>query len=343
MTNDQVYDITIIGGGPAGLFAAYCAGLRGATVKIIESLPELGGQLTALYPHKYIYDVPGFRKVMARDFVERQLEQTMSYNPAIFLDETATLLWPEGENGDLLYELWTNRGNVHRTRTVIVAAGAGAFIPRTLDIPDVHRLEDRGVYYYVRDPEQFRGKRVLIVGGGDSAVDWALALQEIAGTVTLIHRRDRFRACENTAHELLDSPCTVLLHHELVALDGYETVTGATVADNRSGATTQLEIDAVILGLGFIANLGPIRDWGITIQKNAIEVDGRMATNLPGVYAVGDIAHYEGKLKLIGTATAEAAIAAHYAKNYLDPTATMQPVHSSTLVHTPSVPLTGAA
>jgi thioredoxin reductase (NADPH) len=322
----DVYDITIIGGGPSGLFAAFYAGLRAAKAKIIDSLPQLGGQLAALYPDKYIYDIPGFRKVLAREFVDRQVDQAMAFLPSVCLDEKVTRL---SARDDGLVELGTKPGNVHLSRTVIIAAGVGAFVPRTLDIPDIKRMAGKGVYYFVKDLEIFQGKHVMVVGGGDTAVDWALSLLGIARQVTLIHRRDRFRAHEESVKELFSSPSEVRLFHELKALHGNETVEAATVFDNRTGEETTLGVDAIVLGLGFLANLGPIKDWGLEIVRNSILVGGNMQTNLLGVYAVGDITTYEGKIKLIATATAEAAVAVNYAKTYIDPESRVFPGHSS--------------
>ncbi len=326
MTTQELYDITIIGGGPSGLFAAFYAGLRAAKTKIIDSLPQLGGQLAALYPDKYIYDIPGFPKVLAREFVERQVDQAMQFSPAVCLDEKVIDLKPD-VNG--LVEVETEPGNLHLSRTVIIAAGVGAFVPRTLDIPDIKRMEGRGVYYFVTDLERFRGKRVMVVGGGDTALDWALSLRGIASEVTLIHRRDQFRAHEESVKELFQSPSKVLLCHELQALHGEDRIRAATVFNNQTGEETTMDLDALVLGLGFLANLGPIKEWGLNIVKNSILVDSTMQTNLPGVYAVGDITAYEGKIKLIATATAEAAIAVNYAKNYIDPAAKVFPGHSS--------------
>jgi thioredoxin reductase (NADPH) len=329
MGNRDIYDITIVGGGPSGLFAAFYAGLRGAKTKLIDSLPQLGGQLMALYPEKYIYDVPGFPKVLAKEFVDRQVAQAMEFSPAVCLEEKVVSLHHEEDNGHLTIGLKTDPGKVHYSRTVIVAAGVGAFVPRTLDIPDLERMEGKGVYYFVKDLEVFRDKRVLVVGGGDTALDWALSLLSIAKQVVLIHRRARFRAHEESVRELFASPSEVLLFHELKALHGEEHVRGATVFHNKTGTEMDIEVDAVVLGLGFLANLGSIKEWGLEIIKNSILVDSTMRTNLPAVYAVGDITTYEGKIKLIATATAEAAIAANYAKNYLDPESRIFPGHSS--------------
>jgi thioredoxin reductase (NADPH) len=326
MTQQDIYDITIIGGGPSGLFAAFYAGLRDAKTKIIDSLPQLGGQLAALYPDKYIYDIAGFPKILAQEFVDRQVEQALQFSPAVCLGEKVIDL---RHGADGLIELRTKPGNIHRSRTVIIAAGVGAFVPRTLDLPDVERMEGRGLYYFVKDLEIFRGKHALVVGGGDTALDWAHSLLNVAAQVTLIHRRGTFRAHEQSLKEILESSCQVLPFYELKALHGEDYVQAATIFDNREGPELTLEVDAVILGLGFLANLGPIKEWGLEIDRNAIPVDSTFQTNLPAVYAVGDIATYEGKLKLIATATAEAAVAANYAKNYIDPMAKVAPGHSS--------------
>ena len=326
MNTQDVYDITIIGGGPSGLFAAFYAGLRDARTKIVDSLPQLGGQLAALYPDKYIYDIPGFPKVLARELVDRLVEQAQQFSPTVYLNEKIVNL--RTDEGDVI-ELEAESGRIHRSRAVIIAAGVGAFVPRSLDIPDVKRMEGKGVYYIVQDLEAFRGKRVLVVGGGDTALDWAHSLLDVAGEVTLIHRRGTFRAHEQSVKKVLLSSCTVLRYYELQALHGEEHVEAATIFDNRSGEETTLDIDAIVLGLGFLANLGPIKRWGLEIVKNSIRVDRTFQTNLPGVYAVGDIATYEGKLKLIATATAEAAVAVNYAKHYLDPSVKVAPGHSS--------------
>jgi thioredoxin reductase len=326
MSTQDVYDITIIGAGPSGLFAAFYAGLRDARTKIIDSLPQLGGQLAALYPDKFIYDIPGFPRVLAREFVERQVGQAMQFSPTVCLSEKVSEL-KHREDG--LVEMRTEPGKVHISRTAIIAAGVGAFVPRTLDIPDIERMGGKGIYYFVKDLQAFQGQRVLVVGGGDTALDWASSLLNVASEVTLIHRRGTFRAHEQSIKEILLSSANVLRFYELKALHGDERVEAATIFDNRSGEELTLDVDAVVLGLGFLANLGPIKAWGLEIVRNSIVVDSTLQTNLPAVYAVGDICTYDGKLKLIATATAEAATAVNYAKNYVDPTAKVSPGHSS--------------
>ncbi len=326
MSEPDILDTTIIGGGPSGLFAAFYAGLRSSRTKIIDSLPELGGQLGALYPDKYIYDLPGFPKVLAREFVQRLVAQARSFSPTVCLNEKVIGL---RRRDDGLLELTTEPGKVHLSRTIVVAAGAGAFVPRTLDIPDIKRMEGKGVHYFVQDLDSFVGKRVMVIGGGDTAVDWALCLMSVAREVFLVHRRGEVRAHEESVKEVFGSPGHVLLYHEVKALQGQDHVESATVFDNRTGAEQTIELDAIVLGLGFLANLGPIKSWGLNIVGNSILGDQTMSTNIPGVYAVGDITTYEGKIKLIAIGTAEAAIAANHAKQYLDPTVRLFPGHSS--------------
>jgi thioredoxin reductase (NADPH) len=326
MPEPEIFDITIIGGGPSGLFAAFYAGLRAAKAKIIDSLPQLGGQLAALYPDKYIYDIPGFPKVLARELVDRQVEQALQFSPEVCLNDKVTHLRRKDEHA---IELETAAGIRHLSRTVIIAAGVGAFVPRTLDLPDLERMAGKGVTYFLHDREAFRDRRVLVVGGGDTALDWAHSLLGVAKEVTLIHRRGSFRAHEQSVSRVLSSESEVLTHHELQALHGQDRVEAATIIDNRDGREQTIAVDAVVLGLGFLANLGPIREWGLEIVGNAIRVDSHFRTNLPGVYAVGDIATYPGKLKLIAVATAEAATAVNYAKVLLDPSAKASPGHSS--------------
>jgi ferredoxin/flavodoxin---NADP+ reductase len=319
----ELHDITILGGGPTGLFAAYYAGLRQCRTKIIDSLAELGGQLTALYPEKYIYDVAGFPKVLAQDLVKGLVDQAMQYRPTVCLEETALRL----ETGPVL--TLTTQKAVHRTKTLIICAGVGAFAPRRLDVPGARELEGRGVEYAVRSREAYRGKRILIVGGGNSAFDWAHHLTPIAASLTLIHRRDGFRAHEHTIREVLTSTARVRVFHEVKAIHGSERVEAVTIFNNKTGEEERLEVDAVLLTLGFLANLGPITTWGLNIEKGSILVNTRMETNLPGVYAAGDVIDYPGKLALIATGFGDACVAVNHAKAYLDPKAKVFPGHSS--------------
>ncbi len=321
----EIYDITIIGGGPTGLYGAFYAGLRQMKTKIIDSLGQLGGQLGALYPEKYIYDIGGLPKILAKDFVAQAVEQALQYAPTVCLNEKVLNL-TRGEDG--IFTLTTEKA-LHRSRTVLIAAGVGAFMPRKLDLPRMDELEGKGVHYYVTDPASLAGKRIVIVGGGDSAFDWALALHENAASCSLIHRSDRFRAHEDTVQKILQTKVAVRRFYELKALHGEEKLEAVTIFDNRSGDEEIVECDSLLLNLGFLSNLGTIKEWGIEIEKNSILVDTTMQTSIPGVFAAGDICTFTGKLKLIATGIGEAGTAANFAKRFIDPTAKAFPGHSS--------------
>lgn len=334
MTDETtVKDFTIVGAGPTGLFAAFYAGLRGMSTKIIEALPEPGGQLSVLYPEKFIYDVPGHPKIVAQDLVRLLLEQVRLFEPEFVYGQRIDTLTRKDVDGEQVWRLGTAT-EVHLSRTVLLSAGIGAFAPTKLDRPGVDEFEGRGVHYFVKDKRPFRGKKVLIVGGGDTAVDWAMNLKDWAGQITLIHRRDEFRAHEASVAALRASNIPMLTHWEIKRVHGDGTVRGATIYENRVGTETELEVDAVLINIGFKAALGPISSWGLEMADvRHLRVNGFMATNLPGVFAAGDIAAVEGSepLNLIVTGFAQAAIAANAAKAKLDPKARLFPGHSSEL------------
>jgi ferredoxin/flavodoxin---NADP+ reductase len=323
-------DINIIGGGPTGLFAAFYAGMRGASVRIIDSLPELGGQLMALYPEKYIYDVGGFPQVTGKALAERLVEQGIQFGPEVRLEEQVRELVREPEG----FTLVTDRDR-YPSRTVLIAAGKGAFTPRSLDCPGYDELLGRGVEYHVRDPSLYDGGRVLIVGGGDSAVDWALALKDRTRELVLIHRRDGFRAHAHSMRQLraaVDAgQVRLLTHHEVRAIHGAERVAGATVFDNRTDEDTRLDVDAVLALIGFKPDLGPLAEWGLDLVRNTIRVGSSMETSITGVFGAGDVVTYQGKLELIATGFAEAAIAVNHAVHHIDPKARVNPGHSTNL------------
>lgn len=317
-------DVTFIGGGPVGLFGACCAGLHGLSAKIIEAMPQLGGQLAALYPEKYIYDVGGFPKILAKDLVANLIEQAMRFKPAVCTGERALELYGDVQSG---FTVVTDRA-VHRTRTVVCTVGLGAFTPRRLDAPGVKEFEGRGVYYFVSRLADFAGQRVLIAGGGDSAVDWALALLPIAASVTLVHRRGTFRAQEASVQAMMDSAVDVRLFHEISRLEGDERLRTAWIVDNRSGSECSLQVDACILALGFTPDLGPVTRWGIGVVDDRIPVGPAGETNVPGIFAAGDAVDYPGKLKLIASGFGEVATAVAQAKRYIDPNARIH-IHST--------------
>lgn len=329
ITLSPITDLTIIGGGPTGLFGLFYAGMREMSAKLIDSLEELGGQLTALYPEKFIYDMPGFPKVRAKDLVAAMAEQGLQYGAEVCLGQKVERL-ERREDG--LWQLVTREGVAHLSRTVVITVGAGSFTPRKLSLPRLEEFEGHGVAYFVKDLKRYAGRRVLIVGGGDSALDWAQTLEPIARKVTLIHRRDRFRAHESSVRRLLASSVEVNLFWELAAIHGNGQVEAVTIFENRSGVRRDMPVDEIIFSLGFQADIGPIRNWGLELEGNAIKVNSRMETNLPGVYAAGDVCTYDGKLKLIATGTGEVAIAVNHAKTFIDPKARAFPGHSTELV-----------
>ena len=327
---DDIRDITIIGGGPTGLFGAFYAGVRGASCRIIDSLPELGGQLTALYPEKDIFDVGGIPKILAKDLAKDLVEQGLQFGADVVLDEDVRTLEREGE----VYRL-VGRTGTYLTRTIVIAGGKGAFEPRHLEVPGYHDLLHKGVYYAVKDPESYRDKRVLIVGGGDSALDWALILKDKCSALTLIHRREGFRAHEASVKALEEAReagrIDLRTFHEVRAIHGNGSVDGITIYDNRTEDDTRIDVDAVLCFLGFKPDLGPIKSWGLVVNKNRIVVNQLMETNLPGVYAAGDVVDYEGKIDLIATGFAEATIAVNNAVHFIDPKARVNPGHSTNL------------
>jgi ferredoxin/flavodoxin---NADP+ reductase len=326
--SQEVFDLTIIGAGPSGLFAAFYAGLRQMKTKVIDALEEPGGQVAVLYPEKYIFDVPGFTKILAKDLVKNLVEQAFQYNPTVVLGERVTTL--HRSNGVL--ELGTDKGTMHYSKAVLIAAGVGAFSPNRLEAQGAADYEGKGVYYFVKDKSIFKGKKLLIVGGGDSAVDWALNIKDIASKITLVHRRDVFRAHEGSVAALMKSDVDVKLFYEVRKVVGDGTKPSqAVVFDNRSQAETTLDVDAILVNIGFRADLGPIKDWGLQIDGREIRINGKMETNMPGVYVAGDIAGpLDGvKLNLIATGYAQAALAVNVAKAYVDPTSKIFPGHSS--------------
>ncbi|WP_152655035.1 NAD(P)/FAD-dependent oxidoreductase [Oceanobacillus sp. CFH 90083] len=325
---EKVFDVTIIGAGPTGLFTAFYGGMRQASVKIIESLPHIGGQLTALYPEKYIYDVAGFPKVRAQDLVDQLEEQANLFDPEIVLGQAIEAVERLEDDS---FRLVSNTGEIHLTKTIIITAGNGAFQPRRLNVGDSEAYEGKNLHYYVKDMNKYKDKHVAILGGGDSAVDWALMLEEVASKVTLIHRRDQFRAHEHSVEQLEGSTIEKLTPYAPTAIVANERIEKLILQKIKEDELIELEVDDVICNYGFISSLGPIKDWGLEIEKNSIVVNSKMETNIPGIYAAGDICTYDGKVKLIATGFGEGPTAINNAKNYIDPKARIQPKHSTAM------------
>jgi len=332
--SDRVFDLTIIGAGPTGLFAAFYAGLRGLSTKIVEALPEPGGQLAVLYPEKFIYDVPGHTKILAQDLVKQLVHQCETFQPTFVYEERIETLTRAVVEGEKVWRAGTAHEG-HFSRTVLVTAGIGAFAPNKIErATTVDEFEGRGVYYFVKDKRPFRNQRILIVGGGDTAIDWALNLKDWAQQITIIHRRDVFRAHEASLTAVRMAGIPMLTFWEVKRVYGEGRVQGATIYNNRTGEERELPVDAVLINIGFKAALGAIESWGLELtDARHVRVNGFMETNLKGVFAAGDIAAVEGSepLNLIVTGFAQAAVAANAAKQAVDPKSRLFPGHSSEL------------
>ncbi|WP_134667037.1 MULTISPECIES: NAD(P)/FAD-dependent oxidoreductase [unclassified Amycolatopsis] len=318
------YDLVVIGAGPTGLFAAYYAGFRGLSMAVVDSLPEPGGQVTAMYPEKMIYDVGGFPAIRGRDLVQGLVDQAAPWKPDYLLGRKAEKL--ESVDGGL--ELTLDGGDVLRAGAVLITAGIGEFTPRPLPAGD--GWLGRGMVHFVPSLATHAGQHVVVVGGGDSAFDWCLALHPVAASVTLVHRRAKFRAAESIVRQVQELGVRLVTDAEVArfveAPDGSLTAVDVTV---KGGADEQLRADAVVAALGFTADLGPIESWGLEIDHRAISVDSTMATARPRVYAAGDVAAYPGKVKLIATGFGEAATAVNNIAVALNPEAHLFPGHSS--------------
>ena len=305
-------DVAIIGAGPVGLFAVFECGMLQMGCAVFDALPELGGQCAALYPEKPIYDIPGYPRIDAAELVDRLAEQAAPFTPVFHLGHAVTRLEPA--NDGFMIE---NAGGVRiGTRAVIIAAGAGAFGPNRPPLPGIETFEERSVFYLVRRREDFRDRRVVIAGGGDSAVDWALSLAEVARQIMVVHRRARFRAAPESAarlQQLADQGrIDLVTPYQLHALEGSAGELSAVIVADLAGNTRRLEADCLLPFFGLATDLGPVAAWGLALDRNQIRVDpASCVTSHPGIFAIGDIASYPGKLKLILSGFAEAALAAH--------------------------------
>jgi thioredoxin reductase (NADPH) len=316
-------DLLLIGAGPVGLFGAYYAGFRGLRTTVIDSLPELGGQISAMYPEKFIHDVAGFPEVRGRDLIDGLTRQAARFNPTYLLGETATALaFDQG-----IPVITTAGGVTVRAKAVIITGGIGKFDPRPL--PVGQDFAGRGLEYFVQDPTAYAGRDVVIIGGGDSALDWAQTLHPIATSVTLVHRREAFRAHEHTVALVRQSTVQMHTSSEVVAVHGNGHVEAVDVHHHPTGVRQRLRADAIIAALGFLVDLGPLESWGLAIQARRIAVDTTMATNVPRVYAAGDIVTYPGKVRLIATGFGEVATAVNNAAVLIDPAKPLFPGHST--------------
>jgi ferredoxin/flavodoxin---NADP+ reductase len=317
------YDLLIIGAGPSGLYAAYYAGFRRMRIAVMDSLPALGGQVAALYPEKQIYDVAGFPAIKGQALVDALVEQAASGSPDYYLGHRAEEL-VEGEDA---VTVTSHKGVVVRAKAVIITGGIGTFTPRPL--PDAEAFEGKGLRYFVPKLDDLRDQDVLVVGGGDSALDWALALNGIARSITLIHRRTTFRGHEASVDQLFESGATVLTPYEVKRIIGGDSIEAVEIFDNGTDEVRTLQVQAVVAALGFTADLGPFTRWGLELVKKHILVDTAMRTNVPRVFAAGDVVDYEGKVRLISVGFGEAATAVNNAAAVITPGAKVFPGHSS--------------
>jgi thioredoxin reductase len=306
VTEVQV-DLLVVGAGPSGLYGAYYAGFRGLTVAVLDSLSEPGGQITALYPEKMIFDIAGFPAVKGKDLVENLVNQAAPFAPHYLLGQQAISYIDKGD--------------------CVVIGGIGTFNPRPL--PGADAWVGRGLEYIVPTYLPYAGKDVVVVGGGDSAVDWALGLEGVANSVTLVHRREEFRAHSHSVKLMGESSISVLTPLVPASINGGSTLESITVRDVKTKETRDLPCQAIVAALGFTADITPLEAWGLAVQERHILVDSTMATNLPRVFAAGDITEYPGKVRLISVGFGEAATAVCNAATVIDPQATVFPGHST--------------
>ncbi len=329
----DIRDLTIIGAGPTGLFALFYAGMRGATAQIVDALPEAGGQLTALYPEKDIFDVAGFPRIAAKELVRALQEQAAQFGHPLHFSQRVVGL--EEKQGHFVLVTDTDR---FPTRAILVAAGIGAFAPRRLPQAAAEPWYGRGIHDVVTDPESFRGKKVVIIGGGDSAFDWGTQLLDRAAAVTIVHRSDRFRAHAATVTQFRNAVeagrASLLTFHELqdlVAPDDGDRFTHLVLKDIKGKTSREIEADVVLPMLGFVSDMGALGEWGLNIEKDEICVNSQMETGRAGIYAAGDVVTYPGKLKLIATGFGDAATAVNQAVHWIYPEKKVNPGHSSNM------------
>ena len=320
----DVRDVTVVGAGPSGLFATYYAGFRGLSVTLVDAQPEAGGQVTALYPAKTIHDVAGFPSVTGADLIAGLTAQAREHAPHMLFDADVVDLGRDEQTG--LFRVVLKDGRAIRTRTVVIATGVGGIHPRKL--PVGHEWHGRGVVYIVTDPDVHAGQDIVVVGGGDSALDWALQLRPIARSVTVVHRRRAFRAHPASLTRAAREGIVLLTESELQSVDGDHRVRSVVVRDKQA-VDVELPADTVVGALGLLSAPSPFEAWGLDVEGRHVVVDPTMQTNVPGVFAIGDASSYRGKVALIATGFGEAATAVNNAAVHIEPGASLVPGHST--------------
>lgn len=324
----EIYDVIIIGGGPAGLFAGFYAGMRQMKTKIIDSLDKLGGQPQLLYPDKTIYDIAGLVEITGKALTDNLLQQLKPFAPTICLNEEVISYFKNKED---IFTIKTNKAT-HYSRSIVIAAGKGAFHHRRLKLPTADDYTESNLHYAIKNPKTFSDKDLVIVGGGDSAVDWALALENIASSITLVHRRTSFRAMEASVELLKKSSINILTPYQPQKIIGDgQHITALVVQEVHGQNVRQLYADEFIVSYGVQTALGKMQDWPVINARQSITVSPKMETSERGVYAIGSIASYASKIDLLATAFGEAPIAINHIVNYLRPEAHTQPIQSTNL------------
>lgn len=315
-------DIAIIGAGPVGLFAIFEAGLLKMRCHLIDYLPQVGGQLSEIYPKKPIYDIPGYPTVLAQELIDNLVEQAKPFHPCYTLGERVESLEKRGEAD---FVLTTNMGTVIESKVVVIAGGLGCFEPRKPAVEGLEQFENgKGVNYMILDPEKYRGQKMVIAGGGDSALDWTIFLADVVKELTLVHRSESFRGAPDSVNKVMElaesGKINLVLNSNLQAVSGNGKLEKVEVVHNRTLEVTSFEADHLIPLFGLSPKLGPIEQWNLNISKSAIEVNtDDYSTNIPGIYAIGDINTYKNKLKLILCGFHEAALMSHSAYQYMNP------------------------
>lgn len=316
-------DICIIGAGPVGLFAVFEAGLLKMRCHLVDALPQKGGQLSEIYPKKPIYDIPGYASVLAEELIENLEEQIAPFNPTYTLGERMEEI---DKQDDGSFMLTTSEGTKIHAKVVVIAGGLGCFEPRKPEVERLEEFEGKGIRYMILDPEVYRGQRVILAGGGDSALDWAMYLADVASELTLVHRRTGFRGAPDSVAKVMklaeEGKIRLILNSEITKLDGNGHLEQVELTESKTGEVVTINADSLIPLFGLSPKLGPIENWGLNLDSNAIEVNTKdFQTNVPGIYAIGDINTYPGKLKLILCGFHEAALMSHGAYKYINPEA----------------------